>query len=188
MQSPHAKAATNGKLNSNVSEQDLLRRTSRVLRQLYHREKQWLGSRSEEQISALTQQGQLSLSEQLHYGEVAFVLLRLKPCAIIDYADDRRQLDDYVRTVIQPTLSELNVLGPQARALQRGHDRPEETNSAWYPREFKLACSRIAGQLSSPEVASWTGAYVLYDELWDESRRWAHSCLLDPKRTTVSED
>ncbi|KAJ2218590.1 hypothetical protein IWW45_009494, partial [Coemansia sp. RSA 485] len=168
-------------------EQDLLRRTSRVLRQLYHREKQWLGSRTEEQLAALTQQGQLSLSEQLHYGEVAFVLLHLKPCAIIDYADDREQLDDYVRSVIQPTLRELNALGPQARMLQRTNEKPE-SSSAWYPRSFKLVCSRIAGQLSSPEVASWTGAYVLYDELWEESREWAQACLLDTKRTTVSED
>ncbi|KAJ2882776.1 hypothetical protein FB639_002317, partial [Coemansia asiatica] len=110
------------------------------------------------------------------------------PCAIIDFADDREQLDDYVRTVIQPTLCELNALGPQAQVLHRGRDRPETSSAAWYPREFKLVCSRVAGQMSSPEVASWTGAYVLYDELWAESREWAQTCLLDPKRTTVSED
>ncbi|KAJ2746052.1 hypothetical protein GGI20_001679 [Coemansia sp. BCRC 34301] len=171
------------------NEQDIVRRTTRVLRQLYQRETHWLSTRSADQASLLSQQGQLSLSEQLHYGEVAFVLLRLKPCAIIDFAGDRSQLANYISAVIEPTIRDLNALGAVAKGLASADvPRTVDSNSAWYPRPFQLACARINGQLSSPEVSSWTGAFVLYDEMWPESAAWAKSNLLDPATSTVGED
>ncbi|KAJ1886087.1 hypothetical protein LPJ66_009804, partial [Kickxella alabastrina] len=90
--SPRHTNGSNGHSISTISEQDLLRRTSRVLRQLYLREQRWIETRTPSQLSDLTQQGQLPLNEQLHYGEIAFVLLRLKPCAIIDFATEDKQL------------------------------------------------------------------------------------------------
>ncbi|KAJ2721011.1 hypothetical protein GGI07_004250 [Coemansia sp. Benny D115] len=184
--------ASSASNSPHVSENDILRRTTRVLRQLYHREQQWLASRTPEQTASLTQQGQLPLAEQLHYGELAFVLLRLKPCTIIDYAtgDDsaRDQVDDYVQAVIQPTLQELNALGDLATGLLQGTAGDEECNAAVYPRAFRLVCARIQGPLSSPEVPNWAGAYVVYDEMWEESSRWVHTHLLDPSRTSVTED
>ncbi|KAJ2813301.1 hypothetical protein H4S07_000786 [Coemansia furcata] len=199
MQSPSRNInATNGANSSNhngsnssaASEQDTIRRTAHVLRQLYHRETHWLSTRTADQSLLLTQQGQLNLNEQMHYGEVAFVLLRLKPCAIIDFAGDRTQLADYIVTVIEPTIRDLNALGAPAKNLAATdfQSRAADSNSAWYPRPFQLTCTCINGQLSSPEVASWTGAFVLYDEMWTESATWAKTNLLDPLRTTVSED
>ncbi|KAJ2488597.1 hypothetical protein IWW37_004663 [Coemansia sp. RSA 2050] len=172
--------------SSPASDQDIIRRTTRVLRQLYHRETHWLSARTADQSLLLSQQGQLSLSEQLHYGEVAFVLLRLKPCAIIDFAGDRAQLADYISTVIEPTIRDLNALGAAAKSLAAAG--VTGSNSALYPRSFQLTCARINGQLASPEVTTWTGAYVLYDEMWAESADWTRANLLDPLRTTVSED
>ncbi|PIA15121.1 hypothetical protein COEREDRAFT_82316 [Coemansia reversa NRRL 1564] len=169
---------------SAISRDEAIRRTTRILRQLYHRERRWLGSRTPEQTALLTQQGQLSLSEQLHYGELAFMLLHLKPCAIIDYQGDRSQLHDYINRVIVPTLRDLNALG----ALDIAGGDCTKSSDACYPRRFRLVCSRIEGQLASPEVSSWTGAYVLYDETWPESVVWAKEHLLDSNKTTVSED
>ncbi|KAJ2491513.1 hypothetical protein IWW47_005043 [Coemansia sp. RSA 2052] len=173
-----------------LGEQDIIRRTTRVLRQLYQRETHWLSTRTADQVSLLSQQGQLSLGEQLHYGEVAFVLLRLKPCAIIDYAGDRTQLANYISAVIEPTIRDLNALGAAAKGLVASADvsRAADSNSAWYPRPFQLTCTRISGQLASPEVSSWTGAFVLYDEMWAESAAWAKSNLLDSTALTVGED
>ncbi|KAJ2298453.1 hypothetical protein IWW55_004465 [Coemansia sp. RSA 2706] len=165
-----------------LSEDDAIRRTTRVLRQLYRREQQWLGCRTPEQLARLTQHGQLPLSEQLHYGELAFLLLRLKPCTIIDYAD-RAQLDDYVAHVISPTLRDLNALGAVAANARNCAD-----SGACYPRPFRLVCRRIDGQLASPEVASWTGAYVVYDDLWPLSADWAKAQLLDPNNTHIAEE
>ncbi|KAJ1666148.1 hypothetical protein IW140_001824 [Coemansia sp. RSA 1813] len=184
---------------TNLSELDVIRRTTRALRQLYHREKQWMASRTSDQTSRLTQQGQLSLSEQLHYGEIAFVLLRLKPCVIIDYAGDREQLDDYIANVIRPSLRDLNVLGAavcdrnelacQTDGSVSCHEQQHaESNSAVYPRPFNLACSRISGQLESPEVSSWTGAYALYDTKWPHSAAWVKANLLNNEKTSISED
>ncbi|KAJ2081315.1 hypothetical protein H4R24_002434 [Coemansia sp. RSA 988] len=167
-----------------IGRDEAIRRTTRILRQLYHRERRWLASRSPEQTALLTQQGQLSLSEQLHYGELAFMLLRLKPCAIIDFQGDRSQLRDYIARAIIPTLRDLNTLG----ALDIVGGNCTESPDVCFPRRFCLTCSRIDGQLASPEVSSWTGAYVLYDETWPESVIWAKEHLLDPARTTVSED
>ncbi|KAJ1990927.1 hypothetical protein GGI25_003388 [Coemansia spiralis] len=191
---PTKTTAPNG--SSSISEVDLIRRTTRVLRQLYHREKQWLSSRTADQIARLTQQDQLSLSEQLHYGEVAFVLLRLKPCAIIDYAGDRSQLDDYVANVIRPTIHDLNALGAvmpshspsSASAADAHQERRADSNSAWYPRPFRLACKRISGHLESPEVPDWTGAYVLFDDKWPESANWSRANLLNESKTTITEN
>ncbi|KAJ2074252.1 hypothetical protein GGI09_008807 [Coemansia sp. S100] len=192
MQSPSRNTnGNNGCTSSAVSEHDTIRRTARVLRQLYQRETHWLSTRTSDQSLLLSQQGQLSLNEQLHYGEVAFVLLRLKPCAIIDFAGDRAQLKDYISTVIEPTIRDLNALGAAAAKTLAAADvqsRAADSNSAWYPRPFQLTCSRINGQLASPEVASWTGAFVLYDEMWTESANWAKANLLDPLCTTVAED
>ncbi|KAJ2784419.1 hypothetical protein H4R18_001129 [Coemansia javaensis] len=162
---------------------EAVRRTARVLRQLYRREQQWLGARTAEQAARLTQQGQLRLSEQLHYGELAFVLLRLKPCALVDFAADRDQLQDYVAAAIAPTLRDLNALGAAAAAAAACAD----TTAACYPRPFRLVCARIDARLASPEVPSWTGAYVVYDESWPESAAWAAEHLLNPARTTISE-
>ncbi|KAJ2013140.1 hypothetical protein IWW57_006142 [Coemansia sp. S610] len=193
MQSPSR--STNGPTSCNincgsnslpVSDQDIIRRTTRVLRQLYLRETHWLSARTPDQSLLLSQQGQLSLTEQLHYGEVAFVLLRLKPCAIIDFAGDRIQLADYISAVIEPTIRDLNALGAATKTPPTA--AATDSNSALYPRPFQLTCSRINGQLASPEVATWTGAYVLYDELWTDSADWVRANLLDPLRTTVSED
>ncbi|KAJ2551966.1 hypothetical protein EV175_003487 [Coemansia sp. RSA 1933] len=178
---------------TNLSDLDVIRRTTRALRQLYHREKQWMGSRTAEQVGRLTQQGQLSLSEQLHYGEVAFMLLRLKPCVIIDYAGDREQLNDYIGKVIRPSLRELNALGDRSSAAQSDNSlcneqHAAESNAALYPRPFNLACVRIDGQLESPEVSSWTGAYVLYDTKWGHSAGWVKANLLNNEKTSISED
>ncbi|KAJ2806254.1 hypothetical protein H4R20_001755 [Coemansia guatemalensis] len=180
---PHSTTGT--ATGSAISRDEAIRRTTRILRQLYHRERRWLESRTPEQTALLTQQGQLSLSEQLHYGELAFMLLHLKPCAIIDYQGDRSQLRDYIARAIAPTLRDLNTLGTQEIS---GGENCAESPDACYPRRFRLACSRIDGQLASPEVSSWTGAYVLYDEAWPESVAWAKKHLLDPAKTTVSED
>ncbi|KAJ2005037.1 hypothetical protein GGI04_002395 [Coemansia thaxteri] len=177
-----------------VSEQDITRRTTRVLRQLYHREKQWLAARTDDQAALLTQQGQLSLVEQLHYAEIAFVLLRLKPCAIIDYAGDRSQLADFISHVIEPAIRDLNVLGAAAKGLASADvlaaaaKSRTDSNTAWYPRPFHLTCVRISGQLASPEVASWAGAFVLFDEMWAESAAWVSTNLRDAAKTSISED
>ncbi|KAJ1961760.1 hypothetical protein GGI12_003064 [Dipsacomyces acuminosporus] len=168
-----------------MHDNELIRRTTRVLRRLYCREKQWLESRTAEQISLLTQQGELLLSEQLHYGEIAFVLLGLKPCAIIDYAGDREQLKDYITAAIQPTLRELNELGQITKQPAVPHT---DSNGNKYPRPFRLACSRINGELASPEVPSWTGAYVLYDEMWEESAAWVRDSLLNEEKHAIAED
>ncbi|KAJ2902183.1 hypothetical protein GGI21_004591 [Coemansia aciculifera] len=169
----------------NPPNNDIVQRSSRVLRQLYHRETLWLSSRTKSQASLLSQQGELSLDDQLHYGEVAFVLLRLKPCAIIDFAADRNQLRNYIATVIEPTIRDLNVLGA---SIKNPSVLPADSNTPCYPRPFQLACKPIEAQLSSPEVATWTGAFVLYDELWPESVAWATENLLSPSTLTVSED
>ncbi|KAJ2713594.1 hypothetical protein H4R19_002170 [Coemansia spiralis] len=168
-----------------ISSDDAVRRTARVLRQLYGREQQWLAARTPEQAARLTQQGQLRLSEQLHYGEIAFMLLRLKPCVLIDFAGDREQLRDYIASAIAPTLRDLNALGAldTAAAAQGCAD----AIAACYPRRFRLVCARIDGELGSSEVASWTGAYVVYDESWPESAAWAKDNMLNPAKTTVSE-
>ncbi|KAJ1843176.1 hypothetical protein LPJ70_003503, partial [Coemansia sp. RSA 2708] len=42
--------------------------------------------------------------------------------------------------------------------------------------------------LASPEVASWTGAYVVYDDLWPLSADWAKAQLLDPNNTHIAEE
>ncbi|KAI8320231.1 hypothetical protein GQ54DRAFT_340747 [Martensiomyces pterosporus] len=170
-------------------EEQHIRRTTRVIRRLYYREKQWLGSRTPDQLALLTQQGELMLSEQLHYGEIAFVLLGLKPCALLDYAGDREQLNDYIATAIQPTLRELNELGHATKdAAGRVACSFSDSSGGLYPRPFRLVCERINGELASPEVPSWTGAYVLYDDMWDESRKWVRENLLDESKHHVSED
>ncbi|KAJ2843206.1 hypothetical protein GGI22_007292, partial [Coemansia erecta] len=191
---PHDGIRSSG-ATTNLSELDAIRRTTRALRQLYHREKQWMGARTTEQASRLTQQGQLSLSEQLHYGEIAFVLLRLKPCVIIDFASDREQLDDYIAKVIRPSMRDLNAVGDRNAAAQTTdgsascHEQSAtESNAALYPRPFSLACSRIDGRLESPEVSSWTGAFVLYDTKWPHSAAWVKSNLLNNEKTSISED
>ncbi|KAJ1731661.1 hypothetical protein LPJ61_002426 [Coemansia biformis] len=168
---------------ASISGDDAIRRTARVLRQLYHRERQWLAARTAEQAARLTQQGLLRLSDQLHYGEIAFVLLRLKPCVLVDFAGDRDQLRDYIAGVVAPSLRDLNAVG----ALGAGARDCADTTGACYPRRFRLVCARIDGELASPEVASWTGAYVVYDETWPESDAWARDNLLNPAKTTVSE-
>ncbi|KAJ2354892.1 hypothetical protein IWW50_001890 [Coemansia erecta] len=184
----NTRAATTSSNNpgaAGMSEDDAIRRTSRILRQFYHREQQWFETRTPEQLLLLNQQGQLSLSEQLHYGELAFVLLRLKPCTIIDFAGDRSQLKEYIAAAIAPTLRDLNALGAASLA---GSRNCAGTTGACYPRPFRLVCARINGQLSSPEVASWTGAFVVYDEGWRESAEWARAHLLDPNTSSISED
>ncbi|KAJ1760876.1 hypothetical protein LPJ77_002466 [Coemansia sp. RSA 2523] len=168
-----------------MSKDDAIRRTSRILRQLYHREQQWFESRTPEQMQLLTQQGQLSLSEQLHYGELAFVLLHLKPCAIIDFAGDRSQLNSYIAAAINPTLRDLNAVGAANAGVSRNCDG---ATTACYPRSFRLVCAQISGQLASPEVSSWTGAFVVYDEEWRESAEWTRTNLLNPSNTLITED
>ncbi|ORX67061.1 hypothetical protein DL89DRAFT_259598 [Linderina pennispora] len=162
--------------------EEQIRRTTRAIRRLYTREKQWLGSRSSEQLALLTQEGELQLSEQLHYGEVAFLVLGLKPCVILDYAGDRTQLADYITSVIQPSLRELNEVGRQSKHL------PITNTSGEYPRQFNLVCRRIDGELASPEVPNWTGAYALYDAAWEESEVWTKEHLLNPETKFVSEN
>ncbi|KAJ2792227.1 hypothetical protein H4R21_006193 [Coemansia helicoidea] len=172
-----------------VGSDDAIRRAARAIRQLYAREQQWLAGRTPEQTERLTQGGQLRLSEQLHYGEIAFMLLRLKPCVLIDFAGDREQLQDYIASAIAPTLRDLNVLGASAAAATSAAAARDCADGigACYPRRFRLVCARIDGELGSSEVDSWTGAYVVYDEAWPESAAWAKENLLSPEKTTVSE-
>ncbi|KAI9471687.1 hypothetical protein LPJ78_000618 [Coemansia sp. RSA 989] len=169
--------------NASIREDEAVRRTTWILRQLYAREHGWFKSRTPEQVSLLTQQGQLTLSEQLHYGEIAFLLLRLKPCTIIDFAGDRKQLENYIGQVIAPSLRDLNAVG--ALSLPRNCTG---STGACYPRPFNLVCARISGALKSPQVDSWTGAYVVYDEKWNESADWVKDHLLNSNKTFIAED
>ncbi|KAJ1722041.1 hypothetical protein LPJ53_003509 [Coemansia erecta] len=85
-------------------------------------------------------------------------------------------LPQYIAAVVAPTLDELNHLGRQGK--------PGETG---YPRAFELKCRRIEQPMESPEGGSWRGAYVLYDETREESRRWAVR-LLEGMGGKVAED
>ncbi|KAJ2156032.1 hypothetical protein GGF46_005455 [Coemansia sp. RSA 552] len=167
-----------------ISADEALRRTTRILRRLYAREQQWLGSRTDQQTAKLTQDGQLQLSEQTHYGELAFVLLRLKPCAIVDFAADRDQLRQYIAAVITPTLRELNAVGT---AISRDSAPATDPAAACFPRPFRLRCSRIDSPLASPEVPSWSGAYVVFDDAWPESATAAAEYLLNSARSLIEE-
>ncbi|KAJ2360995.1 hypothetical protein IW150_007351 [Coemansia sp. RSA 2607] len=170
-----------------MSDQDVLRRTTRVLRQLYHRERQFLSSLTPAQLQTLTQQDNPSLSEQHHYGEVCFVLLGLKPCALMDYADRTTLLPQYIARVVEPSIVELNRLGEMLAGQQQQEKEKLGEGGGVYPRGFELRCRRIEHQVESPEGGSWQGAYVLYDERQKESRRWAEA-LLDGARGKVDED
>ncbi|KAJ2846444.1 hypothetical protein IWW36_004349 [Coemansia brasiliensis] len=171
--------------STSIREDEAVRRTTWILRQLYIREHNWFQARTPEQVALLTQQGQLSLNEQLHYGEIAFLLLRLKPCTIIDFAGDRKQLENYIGQVITPTLRELNSVG----ALNLCNPRNcAESTGACYPRSFNLACTKITGSLKSPQVDSWTGSYVVYDDKWNESVDWVKDNLLNSNKSFITED
>ncbi|KAJ2662321.1 hypothetical protein IWW48_001896 [Coemansia sp. RSA 1200] len=185
-------SGNNSGASSHLSDVDAIRRTTRALRQLYHREKQWMAGRTADQVSRLTQQGQLRLDEQLHYGEIAFMLLRLKPCVIIDYAGDRDQVADYVASVLRPSLRDLNALGGLAGEAMVAVESPGgaavEPNAPLYPRPFHLVCARIDGPLESPEIPSWAGAYVVYDTKWPLSDKWVNDNLLNSEKSSITED
>ncbi|KAJ2784376.1 hypothetical protein GGI15_002271 [Coemansia interrupta] len=142
-----------------ILDPSMQRRATRALRQMYHREHHFLHTLTPQELEQLTQQDAASLSEQHHYGELAFLLLGLKPCALLDYAERGPLLEKYLSCVVRPSLEELNHVGQQGGGA------------------FELRCRRIEQSLESPEGGSWQGAYVLWDERREESRRWAGRLL-----------
>ncbi|KAJ1674753.1 hypothetical protein EV182_002636, partial [Spiromyces aspiralis] len=110
-------------------------------------ERKWFDHQDPSQSSADTDPkrdtAELAAAGELSQaGELACLMLGLKPCVLLDLPD-RSQLPSYIECVVMPFIRRLN--GTRSAAVER-----------W-------KCSRIQHRLVSPE-ADWIGTWIAYHD------------------------